>query len=38
MTELEALEQELLNIMVDNIPSFTTNKPSHIINKKPYTI
>jgi hypothetical protein len=35
---IKKLEQELLNIMVDMIPSFTTNKPSHIINKKPYTI
>jgi hypothetical protein len=35
---LEILNKELLNYFLTNVPSFTTVKPSNIINKTPYII
>jgi hypothetical protein len=35
---LEILNKELLNYFISNVPSFTTMKPSNIINKTPYII
>ena len=37
-SKLEELNKKLLNILVANVPSFTTIKPSNIINKTPYII
>ncbi len=35
---LRNINKELLSHLIDNVPSFTSIKPSNIINKKPYTI
>ena len=35
---MEILNKELLNYFISNVPSFTTIKPSNIINKTPYII
>jgi hypothetical protein len=35
---LRNINKELLSHLINNVPSFTSIKPSNIINKKPYTI
>ena len=35
---MEIMNIEILEYLVKNNPSFTTNKPSNIINKSPYII
>jgi len=37
-SKLEELNKKLLNILVANVSSFTTKKPSNVINKTPYII
>ena len=37
-SRMRELQEKILNLLLANVPSFTTIKPSKIINKTPYII